>query len=247
MAPKMIRYRFRIEPFTPETLPLARLAEYCAELAVLLGNKENVHLLGIEKSSTIPVVGIDWVAVPKVEQRLKDVRAGFGPEDAHRAFKNINQKLATDNASGQLFQDIKRGAILVFPGHASQVLGPFYQPGTVDGELIKLGGEGKVVPIHLLSEGKPVICHASREIAKRMAPYIFEASLRVYGTGRWERDVDGNWQMSKFKIEKFVRLEEISLVDTVEKLKGIKSGLQDIEDPLSVLDSLRRGGDDKVN
>ena len=37
-------FRFTIDRYTPETLPMARLAEYLSQLATLFGEKQAVHL-----------------------------------------------------------------------------------------------------------------------------------------------------------------------------------------------------------
>ena len=43
------RYRFVIEEvYTPETLPMSRLAEYMAKVAALLGERPQVHFVGME-------------------------------------------------------------------------------------------------------------------------------------------------------------------------------------------------------
>ena len=42
---------FDIDVFTPETLPMARLAEYLAKFSELLGNAENVHFSRLMKGS----------------------------------------------------------------------------------------------------------------------------------------------------------------------------------------------------
>lgn len=36
-------YRFKIDAYSPDTMPMARLAQYMGELAVLLGEREAVH------------------------------------------------------------------------------------------------------------------------------------------------------------------------------------------------------------
>jgi hypothetical protein len=51
-----MEYRFTIaESFTPQTLPMERLAEYIAGLAKLLGEQPNVHFRSIEAGSTVLV------------------------------------------------------------------------------------------------------------------------------------------------------------------------------------------------
>ncbi len=102
-------YRFKIDAFTPDTLPMARLAEYMASLAELLGEPTAVHFKKLEAGSTILVQRIDREAVPKVRQRTSAVRRGDASQDATRAFKAINKLLRDDNASGVL--QLKKGLL----------------------------------------------------------------------------------------------------------------------------------------
>ena len=77
-------YRFKIDAFTPETLPMARLAEYMAELATLLGTQERVHFVRLEGGSTTLVQEIEYEAIPKVRERLNGIKTRSAPEDAPR-------------------------------------------------------------------------------------------------------------------------------------------------------------------
>jgi hypothetical protein len=52
-------YRFKITAYTPATIPMARLAEYMAELAVVLGEEEHVHFVRLQKGSTVLVHNIE--------------------------------------------------------------------------------------------------------------------------------------------------------------------------------------------
>jgi hypothetical protein len=56
-------YRLRIDAFTPETLPMSRLAEYMADLATLLGEQERVHFARLENGSTALVHTIECHSV----------------------------------------------------------------------------------------------------------------------------------------------------------------------------------------
>lgn len=78
-------YNFIIDAFTPETMPMARLAEY---LAVLLGNRNSVHLVGIEHGSVRPQIRVDAPDVPKIEERLDAVRRLVAPHEAMRAYRS---------------------------------------------------------------------------------------------------------------------------------------------------------------
>ena len=95
-------YRFKINAYSPVTMPMKRLAEYLLDVSVLLGEEPNVHLIGVESSSTCPVLLVDWEAEPKVIDRVQKARNGEGPEDTQRAIATINARLRKDNASADL-------------------------------------------------------------------------------------------------------------------------------------------------
>ena len=147
-----MEYRFTIaDSFTPETLPMERLGEYVAALAKLLGEQANVHFRGIEAGSAVLVASIDPPAQPKVRERVLMVRDGGGPSDARNAFADLDEMLRKDNATGTL-SDGPGGVIIPFPGRnrpEPPVYGPFREDGTIDGQLIRVGGKDETVPVHL--------------------------------------------------------------------------------------------------
>src|SRR4051812_2720236 len=95
-----VEYRFAIDAFTPDTLPMARLAEYMGEFACLLGQTDHVHFARIEKGSATLVSTVEWEAIPKVRERVRVVkyRDPAAPTEAVRAFDNLDRRLALDNA-----------------------------------------------------------------------------------------------------------------------------------------------------
>ena len=42
---EVLTYRLKIDAYTPETMPMGRLAEYMADLAVILGERAAVHFV----------------------------------------------------------------------------------------------------------------------------------------------------------------------------------------------------------
>ena len=84
---------FKINAYTPDTIPMARLAEYMAELATLLGEKPHVHFKGVFEGSTNVATIIEHEAEQKVRERLRLVKNNEGPTEALNAFKSINKKL----------------------------------------------------------------------------------------------------------------------------------------------------------
>lgn len=245
MVRRRQQYRFRIDAFTPETLPMSRLAEYMTDLATLLGEQERVHFVRLENGITALVHSIEWEAIPKVQERVQGVRRRQGPPDALKAFDEIDRRLARDNATGVLIEPT--GAkIIQFPGRTRAkppVFGPFNQPGALDGVLIRVGGESDPVPVHI-QEGEIIyMCHASRLVAKQLAPHLFTSALRVHGAGRWHRESDGCWIMDRFTIAQFEVLKDEPLAEALGRLRAVRSPLTTMEDPLAELQRLRHGSD----
>ncbi len=62
-----------IDAFNPDTFPMARLAIYLREYAAMLGNEASIHFRRIGSGSTALVVFPEVHAMPKVEQRLREL------------------------------------------------------------------------------------------------------------------------------------------------------------------------------
>ncbi len=238
-------YRFRIDAFTPDTIPMARLAEYMAEVATMLGTQERVHFLRVEGGSTVLVQEVEYEAVPKVRERLEGIRTRSAPEEALRAFSDIDRRLAEDNATGVLETETVK--VVEFPGRDRgkiEAFGPVTQPGSLDGVLIRVGGRDATVPVYLLEGDVIHKCSSNRDIARKVAPHLFGGTLRVHGVGRWIRDDFGNWVMERFNITDFTLLDDSSLSDVVGRLRSIPTELQSVDDPVGELRRLRRGTGD---
>lgn len=242
---KRREYRFKIDAFSPETMPMARLAEYLSDLAVLFGEDKSVHLIKIEDGSTTSVVLVEWEAEPKVRSRLRDVRNKDAPPEVMRVAGEIDRRLAKDNAKASIIDPV--GAkIINFPGRdrVEQLqYGPFNQQGSLDGVLIEIGGKRDPVPVHLEDSGGRIYnCYASRTVAREIAPHIFGGPLRVHGTGRWHRDSDETWVMDRFTILNFEPLRTTPLRQIVERFRKIPSELAKEENPLDLMARIRHGG-----
>ena len=177
-----VHYDFRIDAWKPETLPMARLAEYLAKLSVIFGNKEQVHFLKVRKGSAIPEIAVDYEAAPKVVARLRLVGTPDAPLELTRANQEINRMLREDNASATL--KTKHGKnILVFPGKktplAEEVV--VHEQGDLDGVVIRVGGKDDSVPVLIEGESKVFYpCQTNRDIARQLAAYLFGPSF-VFG------------------------------------------------------------------
>ena len=233
----------KIEAYSPGTMPMARLAEYMAELAMLLGEKSSVHFVRLRSGSTQLVHRVDSEAFPKVIERLRLVKTGTGPSEAQHAATEIDKKLAADNTSGVLME--ATGAeIIPFPGVnrlTEPEFGPFNEAGSIDGIVFRVGGQTKMVPVLLQTRiGYEPHCHATRDIARELAKHIFGPELRCSGIGRWYRDKAGKLEMRNFTISDFTILDSRPLPEVLAELHAVEgSGWRDIADPWSELSSLR--------
>jgi hypothetical protein len=236
-------YRFEIDAFTPATIPLSRLSQYLADLARMMGQEANVHLLKVEQGSTVPVISVDWEAEPKVRERLQAVRFNDGPAEARRAYKEINKRLIEDNAIGVLIDPAKK-EVVRFSGRdgANQPeIGPISQLGVFQGTPIKIGGENDPVPVHLEDGDAKHIVWAPRRIAKQIAPHLFTSVVRIEGKGRWQRSRMGEWEMLSFHATAFEVIPEGDLKTGVSALRSIPAAWKDSDDPLADLIALRTG------
>lgn len=240
-------YKFRIDAFTPATVPMARLAEYMADLAVILGEPRNVHFVRLEESSLVLVQRIDDVAAPKVQERVRSVKSGRGPQDAMKAYQNANKKLKQDKCVGSL-NNADGAELIYFPGREEQEGESFYafsQEGSLDGAVIAVGGKSDPVPVHIQSQGVVYNCYAKRDVAKQLGLHLFTTELRVYGTGRWLRNEIGTWEMQRFMITSFRILNDQPLSVVVAKLRDVPgSGWKNVADPFAELAAIRGDKDE---
>jgi len=237
-----IHYDFRIDAWKPETLPMARLAEYLAKLSILFGHKENVHFLKVRKGSAIPEIAVDYEAAPKVEARLRLVGTPDAPPELERANQEVNRMLRFDNASATL--KIKHGGnILVFPGKktplAEEVV--VHEQGDLDGIVIRIGGKDDSVPVWIEGEGKVVYkCWAKRDMARQLAAHYLDRPVRVTGSGQWCRTPERKWELEEFQIKSFEILDDSPLEKVINDLRQVEGNQWNaMDDPQAELRKLR--------
>ena len=235
-------YRFVIDAYSPDTLPMSRLAEYMADLARLLGKSERVHFIRLEPGSTVLVQCVEPEAAPEVRDRIIALAHDQAPDDAARAFKTLNRYLADDNAIGSL-RESGGAEVIRFPGReqlAPSTFGAFNQAGVLDGVLIRVGGRDDTVPVHLRDGERIHVCNATRDMARRLAVHLYGPTLRVQGEGRWERGADGGWLMKRFNITEFDELDDAPLNEVIDRLRDVEgSGWKEIDDHAAELRRLR--------
>lgn len=224
----MSEFRFKIEAYTKDTIPMDVLVKYLADLVEVFGTPHQVHFDRLEEGSVVPVIRVDKEALPKVRERVERVKAGTGPVEAVRAFHAINKRLQEDNGSGYVLDVEAKGAeIIRFPGRseAEPTYGAVRRQGSIDGEIIRVGGRDRArVRVMLQCEEKTLSnIHAKKTLAKELGNNLYE-QVRLFGSGRWVRDVLGTWNLEDFTVDSFEVLKGDSLSTALTKLRAIPGG-----------------------
>jgi hypothetical protein len=221
------QYRLKIDVFSVDSLPMARLAEYMAELAALLGEREHVHFSHLEPGSAILVSTVEPAAFPKVTDRVEKVARGDGPKDAMQAYRNLDAMLAKDDAVAELLAP-GMSKIIAFPGRTRPKpmrYGPFREDGSLDGRIIRIGGRDETIPIWLKNGDVEYHCNVRGEdVARRLAPYYLNGIVRLHGSGKWLRDENGRWVLQQFDVSDFEVLDDSPLTDVVGRLRAVEGG-----------------------
>jgi hypothetical protein len=235
-----VEYGLKIDAYTPDTMPMARLAEYMTELAALLGQTNSVHFARLEDGSTELVHWVEREASPKVRARTTGVKLGEAPQSAMRAYRTLNKFLREDDAVGTLREKTAAttNVVLLFPGRleATEKIPIVRQQGSIDGIVNHMSGRDETVHVHLESDDKQVsVCTITRALAKQLRHHMWEP-VRLFGRGTWSRDADGIWALKDFKIENFQTLQDEPLSAVLAKLR--EHPMDWIEDAYT---ELRRG------
>ena len=242
-------YKFIIDVFKPDTISMARLAEYMADLARLLGSEAQVHFDRLEVTSLALVQTIEPAAYPAVQDRIRALEAGTPDEDLRKAYEALDLKLQKDKARAKLLPP-KSAQIIEFPGRdrpKPNTYGPFSEEGSLQGQLVNIGGKDSSK--HLIIQDGHVKysgLETTEEMARELRHHTFD-HVRVTGTGRWLRLEDGTWKLQSFIVRSFEILSDEPLTDVVAKLRKVPGNRwADSADPIGELLNLR-GDDDQVH
>ena len=240
-------YKFTIDAYSPESIPMARLAEYLIELSNLMGYKEAVHFTRLEEGSVVVVHKVDHEDIPKVERRLRAANQGDGSPDAMKAIRSIDAKLADDNAVGRLVGQ-RNAEIIKFRGRdipKPLEYGTFRENAAIQGQLVRIGGRD--ITSHAMIQDGDVHhsnCELSREMARELSPLLYGPTVRLHGSGLWKRNADGDWELKNFKVDRFDILDDKSLSETVAEIRSMLPA-RDTSGDIDALKKLR--GDESEN
>lgn len=243
----MKTYTLHIDAYSPETIPMARLAEYMQHLAAILGHQSGVHFDAVLPGSTQLAAKIDYEYQPKVRTAVAALKQGDGAPEQMKAQKVIDDLLAEDNADGFLYVDGDPDAkVIEFPGVRRPKplrIGPIRQEGSLDGVLVRVGGADKTAHLQLQNgDIRYSSLETDRDTARKLARHLYEV-IRVLGTGSWMREEDGNWTLKKFTIRSFEVLADDDLRSVIDRMRAVEgSEWKDMDDAQAMMSDLRGGG-----
>jgi hypothetical protein len=240
---KAEEYEFCIDAYSPESIPLARLAEYLAQLAALMGNPDRVHFRKLKPGSTRVVTLVEHEAVTRVRGRLQNAIDPAAPDDIHKPVKRINKMLHEDNATGKLTRG--EDNVVRFAGREAfrhPRMGPFTEQATIDGKIVRVGGEDQTAHVRIKdSTGRVWSADVSHDLAIQLARLLFVVPVRLAGSARWERNEAGEWELLSFRAKEFSVLKDEVLATAIGRLKSIDADWRREHDPLALLIDLREG------
>jgi hypothetical protein len=218
-----IRYKLHIAKYTPDTIPLDRLAAYAAAFSRLLSSRPEIAFGGLEGGSTQIVAKVSFEASRAVESHLRN-EVELGPNS--RAIRDISSLLEQDQTSG--FVVSPRGEnVLEFPGATRQdavVFPAFRESTSLDGQLVRIGGTDETVHAKIVTDDHSYNVQMNRELAREAALHIFGSTLRFFGTARYKRERSGEWTLLQFDADRFEVLNERTLSESVQELRNLQIG-----------------------
>lgn len=249
-------YEFWIDAYTPETIPMERLAKYLTLLAKMLGHESSVHFDRLEMGSTKSLVRVQREDAPKVFDRVEHIAKRQAANDAIAAFDELNFLLRDDNAVGKLSRKTPEAQssalVLTFAGRdipKPPTYGPFYEEAIVEGELVRIGGKDKSAHAQIVDpEGKTWSGEMDRDLARDIAQYLYKGTvLRVTGDARWERLENASWHLMVFKIKGFEVLADDTLDTVTRRLRSLKKTDWDSVDDVDAFITASRGESDGLH
>lgn len=240
MEPKE-KITFSIDSRTPDTLPMARLAEYLSALATLYGSQEQVHFDMVEQGSALLQVWVDQAAITTVMKQLSSVGTGTAAVSIERAYHQLDTLLREDKAVGAVHA--QGGTVLSFPGRNRTIAETvsITKATTIDGTVIRIGGRDATIPVTLQDlEGQLLRCQIRGSAkAKHLARHYLDAPIRVHGSGRWARGQDGKWVLELLDIDDWEILDASSPEEVLAVLASPDNGWAKMSHPQSEWRKLR--------
>ena len=221
---------------------MAKLAEYMATWAELLGRNAMPVFKGIVKGS---VVLRALVAPTEKVATTNRLRNAYTDPAAEKLITKLNSLMQRDGLYGSIV-DANRQTLIDFPKsrlvHASPVM-VIQDQTEIDGVVCRIEGKDDTSHVGLLESGTgksiSVVVRDSH-LARQLAQHYHGATLRIRVRGTWLRDEDGEWQPKALTAEAFEVLDDQPLLDSMHALRSLPGiGWNDMESPMDMWRDIR--------
>lgn len=243
MKPLDWTYELHVFGTRPKSLPLSDFGELVKRFADLLGSSEHIHFKALRDGSARFLVKVEEEARTDVIVHLTSAK--LGEEGGSKKVTRIDEYLAARGWHGEL-RNRDGGVVISFPG-AKDARQPeeervVQQMDTLIGQVIKIGGRDETVPMTLsTSEGAYIdVTVRGRELAKRLALYLFGKDIRVSGLATWKRDSEGQWSCTGMLVDEFEEPDNTALSSMFDGLRELPGNeWNSMEDPIQEWKKLR--------
>lgn len=236
MKPLDWSYELHVFGTKPKTLSLLDFSELAKRFGELLGSPSNVHFGALRQGSARLLAKVDDEAKLDVQVQLIEART---KAQAMPKVARLDDYLRSKGWHGEL-RNHDGAVVIAFPGALNAVQPQeertVQQMDSVVGRVIKIGGRDETVPMTLETpDGSFVDVNIrGRDMARRLAPYLFGAEIRVIGLATWKRDGEGHWSCTGVLVDDFTELDGTPVTDLFDQLKGLPdNGWNNMDDPIS--------------
>jgi hypothetical protein len=237
----MENYTFKIEGFTPASMPFGRLLEYYQSLCDMLGSPSQLHLMAVVEGSHSTAIRIDDSYKPALAQRLQELVKGTAPTKAHKAREQIDQMLEQDNARAT-FSDPNGGNVIEFLGASRKLESSDLRvngSASFVGELYHISRQKDKATLRVSTKDHgTVYCTSTIDIAKALTHYLFD-TVRVTGLCSWRMDENRRWFVDGLEVTSFDEPSSGSLRQVVQRLRAL-----DIQMPSDAVNEINRMNED---
>lgn len=234
MKPLDWQYELHVLGTSKKTLSLDDFADLAKRLADLLGEQHRVHFGALKNGSARILAKVEQSARQDVVVQLAKMRQA----DTSSKITKLNDYLGSKGWRGEL-KNAEGSVIIAFPGTPQkkpEQVQTVYQPDSLIGQVIKIGGRDDTVPMTLKTpDGAFVDVNVKgRDEARKLAQHLFGGDIKINGNATWTRDEEGQWTCSAMEVLSFEETDSTPLVDLFETLRRVPNNhWHKFEDPIA--------------
>jgi hypothetical protein len=226
-------------------LPLARMAEYLKEFALLLGEESRPVFAGIVAGSVVIRARETSSMPPALTRTRMKVARSDREAPGGRNYARLNELMAGDGANG-IVLDRDENTVIELPGREVAAPAPreytMSDVGFIDGVVVGITGVDDTVHIRIQESSGATHSIDLRDLsrAREVAQHFRAGSVRVHVHGTWKRLAEGNWVPLAVHFDHFEILDEGTAREVFDALAAIPgNGWADVADPDGLWKSMR--------